>query len=126
MILRNLRQLVVGEQVRPAVPDVHHTEVRIDLVRHGHRGAHAPQFGMVRRFLDDARVGLLERRLELPEDALRVRPVRVQEPLEVVQRELFNRHDGQGAGLFAGAVSSHAVRHEKQMAAFLAELRFRL
>ena len=81
---------------------------------------------MVRRFLEDARVGLAERRLELPEDSLRVGAVRVKEPLERVERELLDGDDGKGARLFAGAVPAHAVGHEKQMSAFLAELRLRL
>ena len=84
------------------------------------------QLRMFRRFLEDARVGLAQRRLELAEDSLRLGSVRVKEPLERIERELLDGDDGEGAGLFAGAVPSHAVGHEKQMSAFVAELRLRL
>ena len=57
---------------------------------------------------------------------LRFGSVRVEEPLERIERELLDRDDGQGARLFAGAVASHAVGDEKQMSAFVAELRLRL
>ena len=59
------------------------------------------------------------------EDSLRFGSVRVKEPLERVERELLDGDDGEGAGLFAGAVPSHAIGHEKQVPAFLAELRLR-
>ena len=96
------------------------------MVRHRHRRAHAAQLRMLRRFLEDACVGLVERRLELREDSLRFGSVRVKEPLERVERELLDRDDGKGARLFAGAVPAHAVGHEKQVSAFLPELRLRL
>ena len=58
------------------------------------------------------RVGLSHRRLELGEDPLRLLPVRLEEPLERVERELLNRDHRQGC-LFAAPVSTHAVRDEK-------------
>jgi hypothetical protein len=68
---------------------------------------------MFRRFLEDAFVGLAERRLELRKDSLRFGSVRVKEPFERIERKLLDRDDGNGARLFARPVASHAVGHEK-------------
>src|ERR1700730_15029820 len=81
---------------------------------------------MLRRFLQDAGVGLAECRLELCEDFLRLRSIRGKEPLERIEREVLDSDDRKGAGAFAGAVSAHAVGYEKQVSALASELRFRL
>ena len=73
--------------------------------------------------LADARVSLPHRRLELREDPLRLLPVRLEEPLERVERELLDRDDRQGARVLAALVAAHAVGDEEQVPVFLAELR---
>jgi hypothetical protein len=78
---------------------------------------------MLQRFLDDPIVGLMERCLKLLEGSLGFGFVRMEEPLERIERELLDRDDGQGARLFAGAVASHPVGDEKQMTALVSELR---
>src|SRR2546430_17130319 len=64
------------------------------------------QFGMRRRFLDDAVVGLVQRFLELHHRALRLGLVRMEEPFEGVQRELFNRRHRDRARLLARTMAS--------------------
>src|SRR5205823_3828622 len=73
-----------------------------------------------------ALVRLAERRLELGEDFLRFGPIRIEEPLEGVECELFDSDDRKRTRVFAGSVPAHAVRDEKQVAALATELRFRL
>ena len=123
VILRDLIQLAIPIQVRPAVPDVHDTQLCVELERHRHRRAHAAQLRMLGDFLENAGVGLAEGGLELREDSLRVGSVRVEKPLERIEGELLDRDDGKGTGLFAGAGPAHAVGDEKQMSAFVPELR---
>ena len=78
---------------------------------------------MLRPFLEDACVGLTQRRLEEREHLLGFGSVRLKEPPERIEREVLDRTDGQGAGVLAGLVPSHAVSDEKQMSALVAELR---
>ena len=101
---------------------MYNTQLRTQMERQRDRRPHAFQLGMIRRFVENADVGLTERRLELREDLLRSSAVRVKEPLERVERELLDRDHGEGARPLARAVASHAVRHEKQMGALLANL----
>ena len=70
-------------------------------------------------------VGLTERRLELREDLLRFAAIRAKEPLERIEREVLDRDHGEGARPFARPVPAHAVGHEKQMCALLANLHLR-
>jgi hypothetical protein len=78
---------------------------------------------MLRRFRDNLIVGLVEGCLKLLEGSLAFGFVRMEEPLEGIERELLDRDDGQGAGLFACAVAPHTVGDKKQMTALVSELR---
>jgi len=102
-----------------------HRGRRIQMEGHRHRRLHAAQFGMLHRFLKNADVGLTERGLELREDFLRLGTICAKEPLERIERELLDRHDSEGAGPLPGAVPTHAVGHEKEMCALLANLQLR-
>ena len=80
---------------------------------------------MLHGLLENADVGLTQRRLELREDSLRFGAICAKEPLERVERELLDCHDGEGARPFPGPVPAHAVGDEKEMCAFLANLQRR-
>src|SRR5437773_6809746 len=85
---RKLVQLAVSVHICPAVAYVYNTQLRTQMERQRDRRPHAFQLGMIRRFVENADVGLTERGLELREDLLRSSAVRVKEPLERVEREL--------------------------------------
>ena len=80
---------------------------------------------MLRRFLDDADVGLAERGLELREHFVRFGAVCTEEPFERIEGELLDREDGEGACPFAALLPAHTVGHEKQVCALLASLQLR-
>ena len=124
VVLGELVQLAVSVHVRTAVADVHDAQLRTQMKRHRHRRPHPAQFRMLRRLLENAGVGLTERRLELREDLLRFAVIRAKEPLERIERELLDRDHGEGARAFASPVPAHAVSHEKQMCVLLANLTF--
>ena len=123
VVMRDLAQLVAFENVRATIADVDDTYPAVEMISQRQRRAHAAQLRMLQRFLDDPIVGLVERCLKLLEGSLGFGFVRMEEPLEGIERELLDRDDGQGARLFAGAVASHTVGDEKQMTALVSELR---
>ena len=63
--------------------------------------------------------------VELREGFLRFGTICAQEPLERIKRELLDRHDGERARPFPGAVPAHAVGHETEMCTLLANLQLR-
>ena len=104
---------------------MHDAQLRTQMKRHRHRRPHAAQFRMLRRFLENAGVGLTQRGLELREDLLRLAVIRAKEPLERIERELLDRDHGEGARPFARPVPAHPIGHEKQMCVLLAKLQLR-
>ena len=66
VVTRHLLQCAAPVEIRAAVADVHDAQLRVEVVGHGQRRAHAAELAVLGRLLADAPVGLAKRAWNWP------------------------------------------------------------
>ena len=115
MIRGDLFRFAIANQITTTVPRMHHIHPGPHPIRHGHRGAHAVLIRMLRRFLQDARMGIAEESLQVFDEFGLAFIIAMEVPVNATEQAFHKVLNGQATGFLARCMASHAIGHQQHL-----------